>query len=86
MNRQNSKKGKVLLGVLVGIIALGIGYAALTNVNLSITGAAKAKGSATQEDFRVRYINNTDTTNTYTDVASKAANPVVQGPTEADEV
>ena len=77
MNRQNSKRGKLLLGVLVGIIALGIGYAALTNVNLSITGTAKAKGSATQEDFRVRYVNATDTANTYDSVKTVAANPVV---------
>jgi len=77
MNRQNSKRGKLLLGVLVGIIALGIGYAALTNVNLSITGTAKAKGSATQEDFRVRYVNATDTANTYDSVKSVAAKPVV---------
>lgn len=77
MNRQNSKRGKLLLGVLVGIIALGIGYAALTNVQLSITGTAKAKGSATQEDFRVRYVNATDTANTYESVKTVAANPVV---------
>jgi len=75
MKRKNQKKGKYLLGLLVGVVALGIGYAAITNISLSITGSAAATGSATNADFDVRFVQTTDTGNEVTAVANAALAP-----------
>lgn len=73
--RQNEKKGKYLLGLLGGVVALGIGYASLTNIPLSIAGSATAKGSDVSADFKVRFIQSTDTESEIADVKTAAANP-----------
>ena len=75
MKGKNQKKGNYLLGLLVGVVALGIGYAAITNVSLSITGSATATGSATDADFTVRFVQTTDTENEVTAVATAATSP-----------
>lgn len=49
--------GKIFLGLMVAVVALGIGYAAISGVNLIINGSATAKSSATQEDFKVAFDN-----------------------------
>lgn len=75
MKRGNQKKGKYLLGLLVAVVALGIGYAAITNIPLFISGSATANGSATDSDFVVRFVKSTDTDNAIAAVATAAANP-----------
>ena len=70
------KKRNYWLIMLVAVVILGIGYAAISNVTLSITGSATAKQSAADEDFIVRFIKGSDTGSTYADVATYAANPV----------
>jgi len=49
------KEGKLFLGILVAVVALGIGYAAITGVNLLINGSATAKSSGTDADFVVHF-------------------------------
>ncbi len=67
-------KGKYWLLMLVGVVFLGIGYAALTNITFNINGTATAKGSATNEDFKVRFVKFDAADNTYvTDAETKAA-------------
>ena len=49
-----NKQKKVILGiVLLIVLVMGIGYAAITNVELSITGRATA--TANQENFKVYF-------------------------------
>jgi len=74
-NKKNQKKGKYLLGLLIGVVALGIGYASITNVTLSILGTAKANGSAVDSDFVVRFVQDDDTESDITAVNTVAANP-----------
>lgn len=50
------KEGKLLLGVLISIVALGIGYATITGVNLLINGTSSIKASG--GDFNVRFVKN----------------------------
>ena len=75
MKRKNQKKGKYLLGVLIGVVLLGVGYAAITDVSLSILGTATATGSATDADFTVKFVQTSDSRSEITDVATAAANP-----------
>ena len=49
------KEGKLFIGILVAVIALGIGYAAITAIPLIINGSATAKASGTQADFNVHF-------------------------------
>ena len=74
MKKQKQRKGKLLLGVLVAVVALGVGYAAITNINLAINGTATATGSADDSDFKVRFVNSLDTENDSAAVAEAAAN------------
>lgn len=73
--RQKEKKGKYLLGLLVGVVTLGVGYAALTNIPLSIAGSATANGSITDADFKVRFVQSSDLESEIDEVRSAAANP-----------
>lgn len=54
MKRKN-KEGKLFLGILVAVVALGIGYASLTAIPLIINGSATAKASGTDADFNVHF-------------------------------
>lgn len=54
MNRR--KNGKLILLVLGAIVTLGIGYAAITGINLLINGRATVKSSG--GDFKVRFVKN----------------------------
>ncbi len=47
------KKSFTLLAVLVAILALGIGYAAVSTINLRISGSATATGA--EEGFDVKF-------------------------------
>ena len=58
------RKGKLLIAILLAVVALGIGYAAITGVNLLINGSATAKATATDEDFIVHF-NDFDQNGTY---------------------
>ena len=71
MKRKNKKEGRLFLGILIAVVTLGIGYAALTGVNLIINGSATAKASAQKEDFKVHFDDLTSTGNymTYTETA-----------------
>ena len=51
MKRKNKKEGRLFLGILVAVIALGVGYASITAIPLIINGSAIAKASGQQEDF-----------------------------------
>ena len=50
MKKRNTYVGLILL---VAVLMLGIGYAAITNITLNITGSAKAVVS--DENFKVRF-------------------------------
>ena len=71
MKRKNKKEGRLFLGILVAIVILGVGYAAISGVNLMINGSATAKSSSQQEDFIVHFDNLTNAGNyiTYTETA-----------------
>ncbi len=53
--KRKSKEGKLFIGILVAVVALGIGYAAITAIPLVINGSATAKASGTQADFNVHF-------------------------------
>lgn len=56
------KKSKIILGViLLSILLMGIGYAALANIDLTITGLAKA--AANNDNFKVYFTAANTTTN-----------------------
>ena len=55
--KKQRKEGKLFLGILVAILVLGIGYAAVTGINLYINGTATAKASGEQSDFNVHFDN-----------------------------
>lgn len=59
--------GRIFLGLLVAVIVLGVGYAAISGVNLIINGSATAKSSATQEEFDVTFSSYTNQKITYAD-------------------
>ena len=65
------KEGKLFIGILIAVLVLGIGYAAVTGVNLIINGSATAKATGEQEDFNVHFDNLVSTENyiTYTETA-----------------
>ena len=65
------KEGKLFLGILIAVLVLGIGYAAITGVNLIINGSATAKATGQQEDFNVHFDNLVSTGNyiAYTETA-----------------
>ena len=80
INFQNKKKIQIMIFVLIGVITLGIGYAAISAVNLVING--NATGSPSQNSFSVVFksasvttgtgtatINNQDATIAYFDVS-----------------
>lgn len=75
MRNKNNRKGRLLVSILAGVILLGIGYAAITNITLSINGNAKATGSKTDADFVVRFVNATDVNSEYEAVANTAQTP-----------
>ena len=50
------KEGKLLLGVLIAVVALGIGYATISGVNLLINGTSSIKAAG--GDFKVRFVKN----------------------------
>ena len=72
MKRKNKKEGRLFIGILVAVIALGVGYAAISGVNLFINGSATAKASGQQEDFKVHFDDLTSSGNymTYTEEAA----------------
>ena len=47
------KNSKIILGLLIAVIALGIGYAAITGVNLLVNGSTSLKANG---DFKVRFV------------------------------
>jgi len=72
MKRKNKKEGKLFLGIIVAVLVLGVGYAAITGVNLIINGSATAKASGEQADFKVHFDDLVSTGNyiTYTEEAA----------------
>ena len=77
---KNKKKLQILIFVLIGVITLGVGYAAISAINLVING--NATGSPSQNSFSVVFksasvttgtgtatINNQDATIAYFDVS-----------------
>jgi len=76
------RKGKIVLALLLGVLMLGIGYAAISNITLTITGTAAATPGA--DAFKVEFTsvetyayNGTtelsSTTEGYTDFATTAS-------------
>ena len=63
-NSQNKKTLQIVLIVLVAVLTLGIGYAAISAVNLIINGNATANPSDT--NFKVKFLNETGVTPTIT--------------------
>ena len=47
------KNSKIMLGLLIAVVALGVGYAAITGVNLLINGSASVNANG---DFKVRFV------------------------------
>jgi len=72
MKRKN-KEGKLFIWGLIAVLFLGIGYAAVTGVNLIINGSATAKATGEQSDFNVHFADLTATGNyiTYTETAEE---------------
>jgi len=66
------KEGKLFLGIIVAVLVLGVGYAAITGVNLVINGSASAAASGTNADFKVHFDDLTQNENyiTYTEEAA----------------
>ena len=62
--KRKSKEGKLFLGIIVAVLILGVGYAAITAIPLIINGSATAKATATDEDFIVHF-NDFDQNSTY---------------------
>ena len=58
-NFQNKKTLQICLFVLVAVVALGIGYAAISAINLFINGNATA--SVNQNNFKVYFTSTADT-------------------------
>ncbi len=52
------KNSKLLLGLLVAIVSMGIGYAAIAGIGLLINGNASLKANGNNEDFKVRFVRN----------------------------
>jgi len=50
------KNSKLMLGLLLAVIGLGIGYAAIAGVNLLVNGTASVKSS--DGNFAVRFVRN----------------------------
>ena len=80
MDLKNKKKLQIMIFVLIGVITLGVGYAAISAINLVISG--NATGSPSQSSFSVVFksasvttgtgtasINNQDATIAYFDVS-----------------
>ena len=80
MDLKNKKKIQIMIFVLIGVITLGVGYAAISAINLVISG--NATGSPSQNSFSVVFksanvttgtgtatINNQDATIAYFDVS-----------------
>lgn len=67
--KKKNKEGKLFIGILVAVLALGIGYAAITAIPLVINGSATAAANGTDEDFSVYFGDFLDGTNylTYTE-------------------
>lgn len=61
--------------MLVAVVALGIGYAAVANINLFVSGSATAYGSATDSDFIVRFVKSDDDESEFEAISTAAANP-----------
>ena len=72
--KRNVRKN-FMLYLLIGVLGLGIGYAAVSNITLSINGSATANGSAEQENFIVRFVKSTDTSSDFESVRTSAQNP-----------
>ena len=49
------KKRTGILGILIAILALGIGYAAISAITLTITGTGKITPNTRQENFKVEF-------------------------------
>ncbi len=54
MRKDKQKKGLVIVLLLIAVLVLGVGYAAITNVTLNITGQASA--TSDDENFDVNFI------------------------------
>ena len=59
MNSQNKKTLQIVLIAVIAVITLGIGYAAISAVNLIINGNATA--NVNQNNFQVYFVNTGDT-------------------------
>ena len=62
------KKRTGILGVLIAVLALGIGYAAVSAVTLTITGSGKI--SPDQNNFDVHYTGNITVTKSNNDITT----------------
>ena len=63
-NIQNKKKIQIMIFVLIAVITLGVGYAAITAINLVTNGNATA--TENQENFKVKFTTAAVTTGTGT--------------------
>ena len=72
MKRKN-KEGRLFIWGLMAVLFLGIGYAAVSGVNLIINGSATAKATGEQSDFNVHFADLTESGNyiTYTETAEE---------------
>lgn len=55
---KRKQKGKLLLIGLIAVVCMGIGYAAITSINLLVSGSASAKANG---EMVVRFVRNTAT-------------------------
>ena len=59
---RNKKKIQIMIFVFIGVITLGVGYAAISAINLVISG--NATGTFNQENFKVKFTTAAVTTGT----------------------
>jgi len=53
--KKGKRNSKIMLGLLIAVLTLGIGYAAISGVTLLINGSATATASGTDADFNVHF-------------------------------
>lgn len=69
------KKRTGILGILIAILALGIGYATITAITLSITGTGKITPNTNQDNFKVEFTDVPEVNGTNVDAVIDSTDP-----------
>lgn len=69
------RKTYIVMAVLIAAVVLGVGYAAITNIGLQINGTASA--TAHEENFKVKFDDDTEIATDKTNVSANSTSVVV---------